>query len=145
MLGEEHRQGRPCLWKLGCSERVFQDEQGWVRVSRHQERRLRPLSAPHPLAASQTQLRLSSKGFSGVFKPVSPFQGSRSPLLYLLIPSPYVAYVETVFPLNLINFETNKGCTHGTQGGVWLRDSRKPNYNCRTGERRADETRGETG
>ena len=39
------------------------------------------------------------------------------------------------FPLNLINFETNKGCTHGTRGGVWLRDSRKSNYNGRTREK----------
>ena len=99
MLGEEHRQGRPRLWKLGHSERVSHDEQGWVRVLRHLECRLRPLSAPQPLAASQSRLWLSSKGFSGVFKPVSPSQGSRSLLLYLLIPSPYVAYVETVFPL----------------------------------------------
>lgn len=39
-----------------------------------------------------------------------------------------------VFPLNLINFETSKGCVHGTRGGVWLRDSTKSNYKCRTGE-----------
>lgn len=39
------------------------------------------------------------------------------------------------FPLNLINFETNKGCTHGTQGGVWLHDSRKSNHSCGTGEK----------
>lgn len=124
------RRGDPALWKL-YGKRVSQAERGLGQVSRHQELRLRPLSAPQP-SQIHSHGPAVIQGSSGVFKPVSPSQAP-APITTSHSP-PYAAYMRRLFfPLNLINFENQQRLHGGTQGGVWplTAGNQLPAMNCR--------------